>query len=141
MIRDNDFGIVRIRAFGTYDFKIVNAKLFISEVSGSDNHCRLDEFTDTMRSRIVSIFSDAVAEAKILVLDIASRFNELGEALLPLINPNLLAKYGLEITSFIVKNVSVPPEVEKSIDQRSSMAAIGNLNEYVKFKMAEGLGE
>jgi len=141
MVRDQDFGIVRIRAFGVYDFKIVEPKLFLKEVAGTDEHFRLDEFADTMRSRIVSVFSDAVAESKVPVLDIAARYSELGEALLPIINPNLATKYGLEITSFIVENVSVPPEVEKAIDQRSSIAAIGNLNEYVKFKMAEGLGE
>ena len=141
MVRDQDFGIVRIRAHGTYDFRIVEPRLFLKEVAGTDHHFRLDEFADTMRSRIVSIFSDAIAESKIPALDMAARYSELGEALLPIINPNLRSKYGLEITSFIVENVSVPPEVEKAIDQRSSMAAIGNLNEYVKFKMAEGLGE
>src|SRR5208282_5255677 len=64
---------------------------------------------------------------------------ELGNALLPLINPQTTSKYGLEVTSFIVENVSVPPEVEQAIDKRSSMAAVGNLNDYVKFQMAQGL--
>jgi excisionase family DNA binding protein len=139
MLRDNDFGIVRVRAFGTYDFKIVEAKTFLREVAGSDHNFRLDEFADTMRSRIVSIFTDAIATAKIPVLDVASRYTELGEALLPLINPAIVAKYGLEITSFIVENVSVPPEVEQAIDKRASMAAIGNLNEFVKYQMGKGL--
>src|SRR5688572_17961343 len=138
MLRDNDFGIVRLRAFGTYDFKIVEPKTFLREVAGSDHNFRLDEFADTMRSRIVSIFTDAVASAKIPVLDVASRYTELGEALLPLINPAVTAKYGMEITSFIVENVSVPPEVEQAIDKRSSMAAIGNLNEFVKYQMGKG---
>src|SRR5207342_2327851 len=87
MLRDNDFGIVRVRAFGTYDFKIIEPKTFLREVAGSDHNFRLDEFADTMRSRIVSIFTDAIATAKIPVLDVASRYGELGEALLPLINP------------------------------------------------------
>ena len=138
MLRDNDFGIVRVRAFGTYDFKIVDAKTFLREVAGSDHNFRLDEFADTMRSRIVSIFTDAIASAKIPVLDVASRYTELGDALLPLINPAVTAKYGLEITSFIVENVSVPPEVEQAIDKRSSMAAIGNLNDFVKYQMGKG---
>jgi len=138
MLRDNDFGVVRLRAFGTYDFKIVDPKTFLREVAGSDHNFRLDEFSDTMRSRIVSIFTDAIASAKIPVLDVASRYGELGEALLPLINPAVTAKYGLAITSFIVENVSVPPEVEEAIDKRSSMAAIGNLNEFVKYQMAKG---
>jgi excisionase family DNA binding protein len=139
MLRDGDFGIVRVRAFGTYDFKIVDAKTFLREVAGSDHNFRLDEFADTMRSRIVSIFTDAIATAKIPVLDVASRYTELGEALLPLINPAIVAKYGLEITSFIVENVSVPPEVEQAIDKRSSMAAVGNLNDFVKYQLGKGL--
>ena len=76
---------------------------------------------------------------RIPVFDVASRYTELGEALLPLINPVITAKYGLEIASFIVENVSVPPEVEQAIDKRSSMAAVGNLNDYVKFQMAQGM--
>ncbi len=139
MLRDSDFGVVRLRAFGTYDFKIVEPRIFLREVAGSDHNFRLDEFADTMRSRIVSIFSDAIASAKVPVLDVASRYTELGEALLPMINPAVSSKYGLEITSFIVENVSVPPEVEEAIDKRSSMTAIGNLNDYVKYQMGQGM--
>jgi len=139
MLRDDDFGIVRARAFGIYDFKITDPKLFLKEVAGSDQNFRLDEFADTMRSRIVSVFSDALASAHVPVLDVATRFTELGEALLPLINPVVGSKYGLQIASFIVENVSVPPEVEQAIDKRSSMAAVGNLNEFVKYQMAKGM--
>jgi excisionase family DNA binding protein len=139
MMRDQDFGVVRLRAFGIYDFKIVEPKLFLKEVAGTDDHFRLDEFNDTMRSRIVSVFSEALAASKIPALDVAARYAELGEALLPLINPQTTSKYGLEVTSFIVENVSVPPEVEQAIDKRSSMAAVGNLNDYVKFQMAQGM--
>ncbi len=139
MMRDDDLGIVRVRAFGTYDFRVVDPKLFLKEVAGSDQNFRLDEFADTMRSRIVSIFTDALATAKIPVFDVASRYSELGEALLPLINPVIKAKYGLEMPSFILENVSVPPEVEQAVDKRSSMAAVGNLNDYVKFQMAQGM--
>ncbi len=139
MMRDADFGIVRARAFGTYDFKVIEPKLFLKEVAGSDHNFRLDEFADTMRSRIVSVFSDAMASSKVPVLDLATRYQELGEALLPLVNPIVMAKYGIEIPSFIIENCSVPPEVEQAIDKRSSMGAIGNLNDYVKYQMAQGL--
>jgi excisionase family DNA binding protein len=141
MLRDTDFGIVRARAYGTYDFRIVEPKLFLKEVAGSDQHFRLDEFSDTMRSRIVSLFSEALAQSHIPVLDVATRFSELGVALLPLINPITTSKYGIEFTSFVVENVSVPPEVEQAIDKRSSMAAVGNLNDYVKFQMAQGMAQ
>jgi len=139
MMRDADFGAVRLRAFGTYDFRVVDVPVFLREVAGTDHHFRLDEFADTMRSRIVSVFSDALASAGVPALDAAARYIELGEALLPLINPQTVAKYGLEITSFLVENISVPPEVEAAIDKRSSMSAIGNLNDYVKFQMAESM--
>ena len=141
MMRDNDFGIVRVRAFGTYDFQIVDPKLFLKEVAGSDQHFRLDEFADAMRSRIVSVFSEALAQAKFPVLDVAARYSELGAALLPLINPVAVAKYGIELTSFIVENVCLPPEVEQAIDKRSSMAAVGNLNDFVKFQMGQGMAQ
>ena len=139
MMRDADFGIVRLRAFGTYDFRVVDVPRFLKEVAGTDQHFRLDEFSDAMRSRIVSVFSDALASSKVPALDVASRYGELGDALLPLINPVVKDKYGLEISSFILENVSVPPEVEAAIDKRSSMAAVGNLNDYVKFQMAQGI--
>ncbi|MGO1073549.1 SPFH domain-containing protein [Lysobacter sp. CA199] len=139
MMRDADFGIVRLRAFGTYDFRIVDAPKFLKEVAGTDQNFRLDEFADTMRSRIVSVFTDALATAKVPALDVASRYGELGEALLPVINPAMTSKYGIEITAFVLENVSVPPEVEKAIDARSSMGAVGNLNDYVKFQMGTSM--
>ncbi|MEG1279666.1 MAG: SPFH domain-containing protein, partial [Comamonas sp.] len=139
MMRDKDFGVVRLRAFGTYDFRIVDAPKFLKEVAGTDQNFRIDEFADTMRSRIVSIFSEALAKAQVPVLDVAQRYSELGDALLQLINPAVTDKYGLEITSFLLENVSVPPEVEEAIDKRSSMTAIGNLNDYVKYQMGQAM--
>src|SRR5215831_17001900 len=139
MLRDADFGIVRARAYGIFDFHVTDVKLFLKEVAGTDDHFRVDEFSDTMRSRIVSVFTDALAAAKVPVLDAAARYNELGAALLPIINPVIKAKYGIEMGSFILENVSVPPEVEQAIDKRSSMSAVGNLNDYVKFQMAQGM--
>jgi excisionase family DNA binding protein len=91
-----------------------------------------------MRSRIVSVFTDAVANSKIPVLDLATRYTELGKALLPLINPALREKYGVEMATFVVENVSVPPEVEQALDKRASMSAVKDLNDYVKYQMAQG---
>ena len=140
MMRDKDFGVVRLRAFGTYDFRIVDPPKFLREVAGTDQNFRLDEFADTMRSRIVSVFTDALATAQVPALDIASRYGEMGEALLPIINPAVTEKYGLEITAFVLENVSVPPEVEQAIDKRSGMGIVGNLNDYVKYQMGQAMG-
>ena len=141
MMRDRDFGVVRLRAFGTYDFRIVEAPKFLREVAGTDQNFRLDEFADTMRSRMVSVFTEALARAGVPVLDVAQRYAELGEALLQIINPAMREKYGLEVTSFILENVSVPPEVEQAVDKRSSMSVIGNLNDYVKYQMGVAMGQ
>jgi excisionase family DNA binding protein len=141
MMRDKDFGVVRLRAFGTYDFRIVEAPKFLREVAGTDQNFRLDEFADTMRSRMVSVFTEALARAGVPALDVAQRYAELGDALLLIINPAMREKYGLEVTSFVLENVSVPPEVEQAIDKRSSMSVIGNLNDYVKYQMGVAMGQ
>ncbi len=139
LMRDKDFGVVRIRAFGTYDFRIVEPAKFLKEVAGTDQNFRIDEFADTMRSRIVSVFTEALAKAQVPVLDVATRYGDLGNALVQIINPAMVDKYGLEVTSFVLENVSVPPEVEQAIDKRSSMSAIGNLNDYVKYQMGQAM--
>lgn len=139
MMRDPDFGMVRLRAFGTYDFRIIDAPLFLKEVAGTDRHFRIDEFQYTMRSRIVSSLTDALARAHVPVLDVAGRYAEMGEALLPIINPAMRDRYGLEISSFMLENVSVSAEVEQAIDRRGSMRAIGNLNDYVRYQMGRSM--
>jgi excisionase family DNA binding protein len=141
MMRDPDLNVVRVRAFGTYDFRVRDPKLFLREVAGSDARFTLDDFAYVMRSRIVSVFSDALVGSRIPVLDMASRYSELGEALLPLVNPVLTEKYGVELTSFVVENVSVPPEVEDAIDKRSGISAVGDLNDYVKYQMGQGMAK
>jgi excisionase family DNA binding protein len=138
MVRDQDLGVARLRAFGTYDFRVINVPRFLKEVAGTDDHLGLDDFANTMRSRIVSVFSTALATSHVPVAEVATRYRELGEALLPLINPVLDEKYGLELASFVVENVSVPPEVEQAIDRRSGMAAVGDLNNFIKYQLAQG---
>jgi excisionase family DNA binding protein len=139
MVRDQDLGVARLRAFGTYDVRVINVQRFLKEVAGTDDHLGLDDFAAAMRSRIVSVFSTALATSHVPVADVATRYRELGEALLPLINPVLDEKYGLQLASFVVENVSVPPEVEQAIDKRSGMAAVGDLNNFIKYQLAQGL--
>lgn len=141
MLRDEDLGVVRARAYGTYDFRVADPRVFLKEVAGTDHHFRLDEFADTMRSKLISSFSEALAQANVPIFEAARRHTELGQSLLPLINSLTLVKYGIELTNFVVENISVPEEVEKAIDKRSSMSAIGNLNDYVKFNLAQGMAQ
>jgi len=139
MVHDSEFGFVRLRAFGTYDFRVTNVPQFLKEVAGTDDHFTVGQFVETMRSRIVSAFSTALATSKVPALDAAARYRELGDALLPLVNPTLADRYGVELATFVVENVSVPPDVEKAIDKRAGMAAIGNLNDFIKYQLAQGL--
>jgi len=138
MLRDPDLNVVRVRAFGTYDFRVREPKQFLREVAGTDDRFGVGDFSTAMRSRIVSVFTDALANSRIPVLDVATRYTQLGQALLPLINPALMEKYGVEMASFVVENVSVPPEVEQAVDKRAGMAAVKNLDDYVKYQMAQG---
>jgi excisionase family DNA binding protein len=139
MLRDPDLGVVRVRAFGTYDFRVRDVKRFLSEVAGTDDRFTLDDFAHVMRSRLVSLFGGALSGSKIPLLDAAARYEELGEALLPLINVTLLEKYGVEMQSLVVENVSAPTEVEQAIDKRGSMTVVGDLNDFVKYQVAQGL--
>jgi excisionase family DNA binding protein len=139
MVHDDALGIVRLRAFGTFDFKIVDAKVFLREVAGSNRDFRLDDFSATMQSRLVSLFADALATARLKLEDLASRYRELGEALVPVVNDVMTSQYGVAVTNFTVQNISVPSEVEAAIDNRGAISEIGNMNDYVKFQMAQGM--
>jgi excisionase family DNA binding protein len=139
MVHDDALGVVRLRASGTFDFKIVDAKVFLREVAGSNRNFRLDEFSATMQSRLVSLFADALATARLKLKDLATRYRELGEALLPVVNDVMTSQYGVGVTSFAVQNISVPSEVERAIDKRATMSEVGNMNDYVKFQIAQGM--
>ena len=102
MVHDDALGIVRLRAFGTFDFRIVDAKVFLREVAGADSDFRLDEFLETMQSRLVSLFADALATARLKVEDLAARYRELGDALLQVVNGVMASQYGVSITSFAI---------------------------------------
>jgi membrane protease subunit (stomatin/prohibitin family) len=143
MMRDPDFGIVRVRAYGTFDFKVVDVKTFLKEVAGTDHHFRLDEFADTMRSRIVSVFTDALASAKVPVLDVASRYSRTRRcAAARSINPGAHQQvWPRDVAVSLSRTSPCRPKSTGAIDKRSSMAAIGNLNDYVKFQMAEAMGK
>jgi excisionase family DNA binding protein len=139
MVHDDAIGIVRLRASGTFDFRIADAKVFLREVAGSNRDFRLDEFSAMMQSRLVSLFADALATARLKLEDLATRYRELGDALLPVVNGVMTSQYGVSVTNFTVQNISVPSEVERAIDKRGAISEVGNMNDYVKFQMAQGM--
>jgi membrane protease subunit (stomatin/prohibitin family) len=138
MLRDNDFGIVRLRAFGGYSMRVADPQTFIKEVAGTNAHFQTEDIDEQLKRAIVTEFSDAIGEMKIPALDLAAQYKEVGDVIRGKINEDFRT-YGLEVTKFYVENVSLPPEVEAAIDKRSSMGALGDANRYMQFQAADAL--
>jgi membrane protease subunit (stomatin/prohibitin family) len=138
MMRDPEFGPIRLRAFGTYALRIKDAGKFITEIAGTNAHFTTDGVTEQLRNVIITRLSDTLAESKIPAIDMASQYNELSGLVHQRINPEF-AEYGLELTKLLIENISFPPEVEDAIDKRSSMGVIGNLNNYMQYQSANAV--
>lgn len=138
MLRDPEFGPIRVRAFGTYAIKVADPATFLREIVGTDGNFSTDEISGQLRNMIVSRFTDALGESKIPILDMASNYDELGELIRNKIDPEF-GEYGLTISKFLVENISLPPNVEEALDKRSSMGIIGNLNQYAQFQAANAM--
>jgi len=138
MLRDADFGIVQLRAFGAYSLRVADPGEFIKEIAGTNAHFTTDDIEGQLKRAIVTEFSDAIGELKIPALDLASQYKEMGERIRGMINGDF-GSYGLEVTKFYVENVSVPEEVQEAINKRSAMGAIGNVDQYMKFQAADAL--
>jgi membrane protease subunit (stomatin/prohibitin family) len=138
MLRDAEFGPIRLRAFGTFALRVSDAALFIKEIAGTQAHFTTEEVTEQLRNMIVTRFSDAVAESKIPILDLAANYDELSKFITSKIDPEF-GEYGLKITKFLVENISLPQEVEQALDKRSSMGILGNLNQYAQFQAANAM--
>ena len=138
MMRDAEFGMIRLRAFGIYSFKVADAVTFLKEVFGTSELFTVDGVEGQIKRTLVSGLSDAIAESKIPALDLAANYDELSSYALKAINPKLAA-LGLKLCSFVIENISLPEEVEKSMDKRTSMGVLGNLDQYAKYQAAEAM--
>jgi membrane protease subunit (stomatin/prohibitin family) len=138
MARDPEFGPVRIRAFGTYSMRVTDPGRFITEIVGTDGEFTTDEVSMQIRNQIVQAASQALASSGIPVLDMAANLEDLGKVIAGAIAPKV-AEYGLSIPEFYVENISLPEEVEKVLDKRTSMGVAGDLSKYMQFNAAEAL--
>ncbi|NNF00141.1 MAG: zinc-ribbon domain-containing protein [Pyrinomonadaceae bacterium] len=138
MLRDNDFGIVRLRAFGAYSMRVADPQTFIKEVAGTNAHFDTEDIDVQLKRSIVTEFTDALGEMKIPALDLAAQYKEIGDIIREKINIDF-KDYGLEVTKFYVENVSVPKEVEEALDKRASMGALGDVNKYAQFQAADAM--
>jgi membrane protease subunit (stomatin/prohibitin family) len=127
MLRDPEFGPVRLRAFGTYEVRIKDPALLLTELVGTDAHFTSDKITDQLRNLIVARFATILGSSGIPVLDLAANYDQLGQFVHGRIAPEF-ANYGLELTTLLVEIVSLPPAVEEAMDRRSSMGVIGDLS-------------
>lgn len=138
MLRDADFGIVRLRAFGGYSLTIKDPSEFIKQIAGTNAQFSTDDIEGQLKRAIVTEFSDALGELKIPALDLASQYKEIGEQIRGKINGDF-GSWGLEVTKFFVENVSLPPEVEAAMDRRAQMGALGDAQRYMQFQAADAL--
>lgn len=138
MLRDADFGIVRLRAFGGYAMRVTDPQNFIREITGTNADFQTGDIEGQLKRKIVTSFSDSLGKMKIAALDLAAHYEELGEALRGKINEDFKT-FGIEVTKFYVENISLPEEVEAAIDKRSQMGAIGDAGKYMQFQAADAL--
>ena len=138
MMRDAEFGMVRLLAHGIYSFQVSDPKVFLKEVFGTNGLYTTDYVTGQIKRTIVSGLSDAIAQSKIPALDLAANYDELSAYALQVLSPKI-APLGLKLSSFVIENISLPEEVQKAMDQRTSMAVVGDLNQYTQFQAAAAM--
>jgi membrane protease subunit (stomatin/prohibitin family) len=140
MLRDAEFGMVRLRAFGTFAVRAKYPPVFLRELVSTSSQFTIDDIEDQLRDLVTSRFADSVGSSKIAALDLAGNYSQLADYVLQRIQPEFAA-LGLELVKLLIENISLPPEVEAAMDKRTSMGVIGNLQAYTQFEAANALGD
>src|SRR5215475_924957 len=138
MMRDADFGMVRLRAFGIYSIRVSDPQAFIKEVAGTNARFMTEDIEGQLKRTLVGGFSDALGESKIAALDLASNYDELAKFTRVKLNEEFKT-FGLELTKFVIENISLPQEVEAAMDKRTSMGVIGDVGRYAQFQAADAM--
>ncbi len=140
MMRDDDFGVIRIRGFGIYSFRVADAAQFLREVFGTQSEFSTEGISGQLRKSIVSLFSEVLGESKIPALQLASQYSEISGLIAARAGAEF-AHLGLELVRLVVENISLPEEVEKAIDARTQMNVVGDLGSYTQFQTANAIGK
>ena len=138
MLRDPEFGPIRIRANGNYAMKIIDPAMFIKTIAGTDGSFTTESITNQLRNVAITRFTDAIAESKIPVLDMASNFDEISKFCENKMKPEF-QEYGIELIKFLVASITLPENVEEALDKRSSMTIIGDMSKFTQFQVAESM--
>jgi membrane protease subunit (stomatin/prohibitin family) len=141
MMRDNEFGMARIRAFGIFAFRIKDAAKLMRELSGTGKSYKTEDIVEHLKKIILNNLVDCIGESRIAVLDFASNYREFGDIAKTHAEKDFDA-YGIELTVIYIENISLPPEVEKAVDARTSVGALGNhMNKYIQYQTAQSIPE
>jgi membrane protease subunit (stomatin/prohibitin family) len=140
MMRDTDFGMVRLRAFGIYTIRVSDPGAFVKEVAGTNAHFETEDIEGQLKRTLVSGFTDALGESKIAALDLAANYDELSKFAREKMQPEFKT-FGIELSKFFVENISLPPEVEAAMDKRTSMGVLGDAQRYAQFQAADAMVE
>ncbi|MEM7164055.1 MAG: SPFH domain-containing protein [Planctomycetota bacterium] len=139
MMRDSEFGPIRLRAFGTYALRATDPRALLNELVGTDGVFEAEEVTELLRSTIMTTFADLLGSSGIAALDLAANYNELSEKVRAAVVEKVDDEYGLDVPALFIVNISFPEEVEKALDRRSSMGVIGDLNRYQQYQMGTAM--
>lgn len=140
IVRDSEFGMVRLRAFGAYALRVTDPAKLLKELVGTDPQFRTDEVSNYLRQMIVGRLGTALATSGVSLLDLAAHQQTIGKRIAGILSEDL-ANLGITITNFVIENISVPPEVEEALDKRTQMGVVGDLDQYTKFQTAEAIEE
>jgi membrane protease subunit (stomatin/prohibitin family) len=138
IVRDPEFGMVRLRAFGAFAARVVDPPKLLKELVGTDPQFRTEEVQEYLRQMIVGRLGSALATAGVPMLDLAAHQAAIGTKLAGVLTEDL-ADVGIAIPKFIIENISLPPEVEAALDKRTQIGIVGNLNQYTQFQAANAL--
>jgi len=138
VFRDSELGMVRLRAFGNYAYRIADSQLFVNTVVGSQGLFETDRLKDFYRDVIVSRLNDLLGETLKTIFDLARYYDELGAAAKARLSEDF-AKYGVDLTDFYINSITPPDEVQEKMDERSAMGAVGDMNTYMQFKAAQAI--
>ena len=139
MLRDADFGPIRLRAFGTYAMRCTDAAALIRELVGTDGKFEADEVGELMRALIAQSFAEVLGQSQIAALDLAANYRSMGDAVRTAVVEKVDDEYGLDVPLLTIVNVSFPEEVEKALDTRSSMGVIGDMGKFQQFQMGHAM--
>ena len=139
LYRDKEFGMIRIRAFGTYSMRVKDPQSFVNQVVGTRGSYSTDQIEDFLRSIIISEFNDMLGNTMTSILDVQAMTRDIATAAQHALSDDY-DRLGLELLTFQILAITPPEEVQKRIDERSGMAALGDMNTYTQFQTAQAIG-